>query len=48
MYKSLETANPLNIPIAKNMSERVICLPLYPDLDAETVYRITNIIDNAI
>jgi len=25
-----------NLPVASDISHRVLCLPIYPDLDAET------------
>lgn len=37
-----------NTPIAKNLAERILTLPLYPDLTVEDVGKITNIIRLAI
>jgi dTDP-4-amino-4,6-dideoxygalactose transaminase len=31
-YKSLKSARPQNLPIAKLISEQVLCLPIYPEL----------------
>ena len=45
-YSHFYNVNPT--PVAKNISERVLCLPLYADLDEETVRRICKIIDNLL
>ncbi len=37
MYRGLPSAAPLNLPIATQMANEVICLPIYPDLSGETV-----------
>ncbi len=42
-YKGLESAKPANLPVAERVTEQVICLPLYPDLDPadqETIVQI--------
>lgn len=39
-YKGLESANPLNLPIATKMANQVICLPIYADLQHEDVQRV--------
>jgi len=41
-YKGLNSAK--NLPIAKEISEKVICLPIYSELDKETIYRIIELI----
>lgn len=46
MYKGLDSANPSNLPIAGKIATQVICLPIYPDLNNETVNRICSIIKN--
>ena len=43
-YKGLESAQPGNMPVAETITEQVICLPIYPDLEIETVEYISNII----
>jgi len=45
-YRGLISANPANLPIAEKISEQVICLPLYPGLDFETIIKIVTIIKN--
>lgn len=45
MYKGLESANPSNLPIAEKMANSVICLPIYSELDLETVEKICSIIN---
>lgn len=44
MYKSLESAKPSNLPIATQKAQEVICLPLYPTLEEDTVHFICEII----
>ena len=44
MYKDCPSADPKNLPVARSISSRVICLPLYPDLSAAEVERICSII----
>ncbi|NLD47928.1 MAG: DegT/DnrJ/EryC1/StrS family aminotransferase [Clostridiaceae bacterium] len=43
-YRNLPSANNENLPIAKKISEKVICLPIYPDLDLLSINRILNLI----
>jgi dTDP-4-amino-4,6-dideoxygalactose transaminase len=44
MYRGLLSAKPENIPIAKNIAEKVLCLPIYPDLKIDSVIKICNLI----
>ncbi len=44
MYRGLSSASPKNIPVAANLSERVLCLPIYPDLTEEEQNRVINTI----
>ena len=43
-YKDYPTAKPEATPIAKKISQSVLCLPMYADLALEDVERICNII----
>jgi dTDP-4-amino-4,6-dideoxygalactose transaminase len=43
-YSGLPSAKPSNLPVAKKISSEVLCLPIYPDLEVETVIEICNII----
>jgi len=45
MYKDLESSNPEDLPIAKKISEQVLCLPIYPDLKNVEVEKIISIIE---
>lgn len=45
MYKGLESSKAENLPIATIVANNVICLPLYPDLDIESINKIINIIN---
>lgn len=43
-YRGLESAKKTNLPTANNMSNLVICLPMYSDLTQNDIERITKII----
>ncbi len=43
-YRGLDSANPENLPIATKITEQVLCLPIYPDLEIETVDRVVELI----
>lgn len=45
MYSNLPSASPLNLPIAKNIADQVICLPIYADLLLEEVEVVINLIE---
>lgn len=46
IYRGLQSALPENLPTASKVAESVICLPIYPGLDLETVNFIVEIIRN--
>lgn len=43
-YKTLRSAARNNLPIAHDIASKVLCLPIYPDLELTTVNHITNTI----
>ena len=43
-YKNLKSASKKNLPVAYDISAKVLCLPIYPDLDLSTVEIIAEII----
>lgn len=43
-YKGLPSAQLSNLPIAEKISQNILCLPIYPDLEKDTIYRIAQII----
>lgn len=45
-YKGYPTAKTNNLPIAEQITKEVICLPIYTDLEIETVKHICSIIKN--
>lgn len=47
MYQELPSANKENLPVAHDVSRRVICLPLYPDLAESDVRNICDVITSA-
>lgn len=44
MYRGLPSAAPSGLPVARQISQQVICLPIYPDLRADQVDRILRLI----
>jgi dTDP-4-amino-4,6-dideoxygalactose transaminase len=44
MYRTLPSADRANLPVAADVTERVLCLPIYPDLPLETVERIAGLV----
>ncbi len=44
MYKGLPSSNALNLASAHHVSSRVLCLPLYPDLEDDEMERIIGVI----
>lgn len=44
MYRSLPSASQSNLPIARKAADQVLCLPIYPALENESLARIVSII----
>ncbi len=44
MYQHLPTATRDNLPIAHTLAEQVICLPMYAELNKDTIQKIVNLI----
>ncbi len=44
MYKGLDSASPLNLPVSTKIANEVICLPIYPDLHLDDVKKICSLI----
>ena len=44
MYSGLSSSTYENLPIAYQMADQVLCLPIYPDLHLETVKKIVHLI----
>ena len=44
MYRGLPSARPDNLPVATEVAEQVICLPIFPELSLHDVARIIDII----
>jgi dTDP-4-amino-4,6-dideoxygalactose transaminase len=47
MYRGLPYADPEYFPVAMQASRRILCLPIYPDLDLAVVDRIADLIAEA-
>jgi len=47
MYRGLPSAHPSNLPVAKDVSARVLCLPIYPDLLRSDQERVIELIQEA-
>ena len=46
MYSNLESASVDKLPVARFISDRILCLPIYPDLEPAEVLKICEIIAN--
>ncbi len=46
MYRGLQSAQPENLPVASRTAERVICLPIYPELDDRDVLRVVDVLND--
>ena len=44
MYRGLNSARKDNLPVATMAAEKILCLPIYPDLDAASIEKIVTII----
>ena len=44
MYRGLPSAAPSNLPISMEVADQVLCLPIYPALENESIARIVSII----
>lgn len=44
IYRNLESAKPSNLPVAEEITKKVLCLPIYPDLSEEQLSLIVDII----
>lgn len=41
-YKGLESARAENLPVAEEITKKILCLPIYPELELDKISRITN------
>lgn len=46
VYRGMESAQQGKMPVAEKITEEIICLPIYPDLDADVVTQICKILNN--
>ena len=44
MYRGLSSADSKNLPVAKSVSEQILCLPIYPDLQSTNLEYVIKII----
>lgn len=44
MYRGLNSANPSNLPEATKLAEKILCLPIYPNLSAHEQEMVINLI----
>ena len=47
MYRGLASADPALLPVAREAAQKVLCLPIYPDLDDEGVEAVCAVIQEA-
>jgi dTDP-4-amino-4,6-dideoxygalactose transaminase len=45
-YRGLESSQSVNLPVAEEMTLQVLCLPIYPELEQESMEKIVKIISN--
>ena len=43
MYRGIPSAAPANLPVATQIARQVLCLPIYPDIEAATLEQIIDI-----
>ena len=48
MYEALSSASPANLPVARTVADRVLCLPIYPDLSNSEVLLVVKLISAAL
>jgi dTDP-4-amino-4,6-dideoxygalactose transaminase len=46
MYRGLPSATPSSLPMAIKASREVICLPQYPNLSDEDIYKVCDVIED--
>lgn len=44
MYRGLPSANRVNLPVATGIADNILCMPIYPDLTDENIFKILKII----
>ncbi len=47
MYRDLASARPDHLPVATEVAQQILCLPIHPDLPLEQVDRVAELIGNA-
>ena len=47
-YRGLESALPGNLPVAEEITQKILCLPLYPELNESDATKIVNIITEKV
>lgn len=45
MYRGIPSSKPTNLSSAHDISRKVLCLPIYPDLELETIDKIVSLIE---
>lgn len=45
MYSSLPSARRENLPVANSVAQRVLCLPIYPDLEMSVIDEVVSIVE---
>lgn len=44
MYRGMPSAAHHNLPVARSVASRIICLPIYPGMDAQDVTRVVDVV----
>jgi dTDP-4-amino-4,6-dideoxygalactose transaminase len=43
-YRTLESAHAANLPVAEEITKKILCLPIYPGLETDTIDAIIQIL----
>lgn len=44
MYRCMASAHPENLPVAREVADKVLCLPIYPGLKEEDIFAVLNVV----
>lgn len=46
MYSNILSASQMNLPVANEISKKILCLPIYPDLNEKSIDRVLDVLNN--
>lgn len=47
-YKGLDSARPENLPVAEEVTKKVLCLPIYPELNVTDIKSVVDILKKKV